>query len=385
MTATVNQPAAAGVRTVAIIYNTTWYIYNFRRNLIKELQQKGYRVVAISPADAYVSRLRELGVDHYNFELDARGKNPLAEIRSVVQLYRLIREIKPQTVLSYTIKCNLYTGMVGRLLPFRQIANIPGLGEAFERKGWLNHLVRQLYKIAMGGAHTVFFQNAEDLDLFTLQGLVPSSRCQRIPGSGIDLTAFHPRAGSCPGDTRTFLMFGRILEPKGYSVFLEAARRGKAQFGDRVAYWVLGMEDPSRPDSIALARQLREADQEGVLKLIPQTDTVMPVIQAADVIVLPSWYNEGVPRSLLEALACGKPIITTDWRGCRETVLSGQNGMLVPVRDPEALHRAMASLVTMENATLARWGGASRQLAEQRFDERLVINSYLERVEAPVV
>jgi glycosyltransferase involved in cell wall biosynthesis len=173
-------------------------------------------------------------------------------------------------------------------------------------------------------------------------------------------------------------MFGRLLPQKGFDSFIEAARELRHRFEDRVAFWVLGAVDQSRNESLRLLQRINEAHADGIIRYLDSTDDPLPFIREADVVVLPSTYNEGVPRSLLEALACGKPVVTTDWKGCRDTVEHEGNGLLVRPNDTASLIDALGSLATCDIGMLERLGRRSRHVAEQRFDERIVLNAYLE-------
>lgn len=388
---------------VALFGNSTWCLYNFRRELIEELIGRGHEVHAIAPHDAtyddrlhdsesYRTKLIDLGAVFHPVPLTARGKNPLREAASLLSLYRTLRRIAPEVVLSFTIKCNLYTGFCRKLLRFHQVANVPGLGEAFARPGALRTLVSFMYRAAFRDVGAVFFQNREDLDYCLQQRLVPSHCARLIPGSGVSLAHFAPmpRAENTP---RTFLMFGRLLPQKGYHEFIAAARRLKKRFGDKIEFLIQGFEDKNRPESAELLLAIQQAVRDGVVRYLPSAVDVRPTLRMADVVVLPSAYNEGIPRSLLEAMACGKPIITSDWKGCRETVqtgtsvgahgMSGANGTLIPPRNEEALVAAILSFMALDAATLRAMGAASREFAVQRYDQRIVLQAYLSQLPAP--
>jgi glycosyltransferase involved in cell wall biosynthesis len=177
-------------------------------------------------------------------------------------------------------------------------------------------------------------------------------------------------------------MFGRLLPKKGFGRYLDAATELKARYGESAQFWILGAPDSERAESRKLFERILKAHSLGVIRYINPTDDVLPYLQDADAIVLPSTYNEGVPRSLLEALACGKPIITTDWKGCRETVQNGRNGVLVRPHDTQSLTRALQQMIECSKETLSEYGLRSRSLAESRFDERLVFNAYLKALGA---
>ena len=367
-------------RHTAIVYNSGWYIYNFRRRLIDELRTHGHRVTIICPPDPYARKLEALGIGNVSLNLSPVGTHPLQELRSLAQLFLLLKRLNPDYVLSFTIKCNLYTGLCRRLLGFSQIANISGLGQVFERRDWIYRVACILYRGSMHGIDRVFFQNAEDRDFCIEHGLTPREASQLLPGSGVDIDRFMPHWLSMASEPRRFIISGRLIPRKGFDDYLCAARRLRDRYGGRVECWILGAEDKGRPESQALRARIEAAAHEGVVRFLGFTDDVRPVLDQVHVVVLPSSYNEGVPRSLLEALASGKPIITTDWRGCRETVRPGENGILIPVHDPDALFEAMDALVQVPLEGLVRMGTSSRSIAESKFDERIVIDSYLNQV-----
>ena len=361
---------------IIILYNTSWYVYLLRRNLIARLIQAGCEVIVVAPQDAYSERLIKLGAKYRPLPLIPGSKNPWAEGRSFMALLSILRDLKPDAVLSFTIKCNLYAGLLKRLIPFRQIANISGLGVAFDKRGPLQIIARVLYRMGLSTTNHIFFQNHEDRDGCVNASLVPRERSLVIPGSGVDLKAFTPTPRT-PGRPRTFLMFGRLLPKKGYDMYLRVAERLHREFGERVAFWILGKPDFERSESIALYHRITQAHTDGFVRYLQSTDDVRPILSETDVVVLPSTYNEGVPRSLLEALASGKSIITTDWKGCRETVKQGTNGYLVTPHSEESLYEAMTHLATCSEVALQAFGIASRDRAEKLFDERIVLDAYL--------
>lgn len=362
--------------------NTSWYLYNFRKNLIAAIQRNGHMVFAISPRDAHVPKLTALGVHWYPLGLHQTSKNLFTEIRTLLHLAYVIGKIQPDVILTFTAKCNVYTGLLRKFFRFKHLANISGLGDSFAPH-WrvFRWCSIQLYRSALRRAHRVFFQNEEDLSTFLQYRIVSEPVCARLPGSGVDLATFTPyysddkqRAGT------VFLMFGRVLSAKGYGLFLEAARRLRQRFKEEAEFWILGIPDRSRTASIRLFETILDEHSRNTILYIPPTDDVVSILRQADVVVLPSEYNEGIPRCLLEALACGKLIITTDWKGCRETVDHGQNGFLIERGDVGALEKAMEWCICADRETLNKMGEASRHKAEQEFGERRVISTYLQAI-----
>lgn len=362
-----------------IVYNSCWYVFLLRRNLIKALQRSGCTVTVVAPEDGYTQRVQQLGVDFLPLTLDPCGTHPLRDTASVVRLFSILGSLRPEVVLSFTIKCNLYTGLCRRILPFHHIANVSGLGEGFDRPTAVSKVIRTLYRGALRRSERIFFQNAEDLRLCVTHGLVPPKNSRLIPGSGVDLSQFPPNPFPLgrSGTPRIALIFGRLLPKKGFYDFLNAAAVLKHRWGDQARFVVMGAADPDRPESMKLLSAIKAAAAAGTITYLDPRDDVLPVLQQADVVVLPSTYNEGVPRSLLEALACAKPVITTDWRGCRDVVRDGKNGYLIQPNNLEALLQALHSILAAPPEQLHAMGRASRALAEQCYDEQVVINAYL--------
>lgn len=341
------------------------------------LRQQGYEVHAISPSDEYASRLRQMGVLWHPLALHQTGRNPLKEIRTLGQLCHHLRTIAPQVVLSYTIKCNLYAGLLRYFLQFRLIPTISGLGEGFDKQGWLRNILQLFYAITLRQAHRVFFQNEEDLQILTMRHLIPKALCERIPGSGVDIVRFAPHGDRLHHSRRRFLMFGRIVPKKGYDVFLEVARRVQEQSPEAGDFWILGIEDRSRPESLRLLKRIQEFHAQHIVTYFSARHDVLPLLQQSDVVVLPSQYHEGVPRCLLEGMACGKPVITTDWKGCRDTVDHQFTGLLVDPGNIDDFYHAVQFFLRASDETIQRMGIAARKKVVREFDERQIIKKYL--------
>lgn len=361
--------------TIVISVNAAWNLVNFRRSLMRGLIDAGYRVVAIAPPDGRETELAALGVAFEPIEIDGRGMSPLADLRLLGAYLRILRRVRPQAYLGFTIKPNVYGGMACRLLGIPRIANIAGLGTAFLRRDLLNLLVRRLYATALRGAACVFFQNPEDRRRFVSDRLVDPDRTVLLPGSGVDLARFAPATREQDGQTR-FLLVTRLLRAKGVAEFVEAAQQFRARPGTRATFSILGIRDhsPGGIDEATLDRWQRE----GAVTLLDAVSDVRPVIADADCVVLPSYYPEGTPRSLLEAAAMGKAIITTDTPGCRDVVEEGVNGFLCAPRSVESLIDALGRYHALDAAGRAQMGEASRRKAEREFDEKLVIDAYLQ-------
>lgn len=365
---------------IAFCANTSWYLYNYRKNLIAALRHAGHQVSAISPRDQYSPLLQALGVAWHPLRLSQTSTNPLVECATIFHLFRQLRDLRPDLLLTFTIKCNLYAGVLSTMLPFRQIANVSGLGEAFDRQNLLTKGICALYRLAFSRIPRVFFQNREDMAAFLHQRILRAEQCERLPGSGVDLSTFTPSSGAPESQRRIFLMAGRLLPQKGYDLFLQAAARLHLEYREHAVFWIVGIPDLHRSDSRELLQRIQEYHARKIVTYFSETADIRPVMQQADVVVLPSSYHEGVPRSLLEGMACGKPLITTNWKGCRDTVDDGVNGLLIEPNDADALTRAIAFFLRADREMLARMGMASRQKAAREFDERQIIARYLDAI-----
>lgn len=365
-------------KTIVVSINAAWNIYNFRMGLVRALQAAGFRVVAVAPADEYVGKLLQAGVEFVPIAMDRKGLSPAADAALMLRYWRVLGRLKPDVFLGYTAKPNIYGSIAARLRGARVINNVSGLGTAFIRRSWLTILVSRLYRLAFRRSATIFFQNNEDRDLFVESGLVRPDQARLLPGSGVDLERF----AACPlppsrPDTATFLLVGRMLRDKGVLEFVEAARAvRKAYPGAR--FQLLGFLDAENRTSIAAA-ELEAWLEEGAIEYLGAADDVRPFIAAADCVVLPS-YREGLPRSLLEAAAMGRPLIASDVPGCRDVVRHEVNGLLCTVKDAGSLAAAMERMVLASPAQRAQWGAAGRSMVEAGFSEEVVVRRYLDAI-----
>lgn len=367
-------------KKIVISINAAWNIVNFRLGLVGALRQAGFDVIAVAPPDRHCARLHEAGISYEPLAIDKKGLSPLKDLQLLARYWRLLRRLKPDLFLGYTAKPNVYGSLAAHALGIPVINNVSGLGTAFIRGGLLSRIVSFLYRIAFRRSATIFFQNDEDRALFLAKKLVRPAQARLLPGSGIDVGRFRPGTPQGSGDGRcTFLLIARLLWDKGVGEYVEAARRVRASFpGAR--FQLLGFLDVE--NRTAVSRE--DVDgwvKEGLIDYLGEAEDVRPFIAAADCVVLPS-YREGLPRTLLEAAAMAKPLIATDVPGCRQVVEPGVNGLLCEVRDAESLAAAMIEMIRAPQSLRAQWGAAARALVEQAFDERIVIQRYLELIEA---
>jgi glycosyltransferase involved in cell wall biosynthesis len=362
-------------RTFAIIGNAAGPIIGFRRPLIEAIiVARGHAVFALAPDydEASRAKVRAIGATPVDFALSRTGLNPLGDLKGLASLFAALRALKPHTVLAFGIKPAIYGPIAARLagVPAR-FALITGLGYAFTdngRVGLKRRLIgaaaRLLYRLGLASVERVFMQNPDDADDFVALRIVPRKKVVTVNGTGVELDAWP----AMPPVTTpvTFLLAARMLRDKGIVEFVDAARMVRGQRPD-VRFVLVGDIDKN-PESIGRG-QLDDWVQSGVVEWPGHVDMRTWLAQAS-VFVLPS-YREGVPRSTQEAMAMARPVITTDVPGCRETVIDGRNGFLVPVRDADALAAAMLKFIDQPEL-IATMGQESRKLAEEKFDARRV-------------
>lgn len=375
MLAPPSEQSGSGPLHVLLTGNTTFKIANFRQGLIRRLIAEGHRVSVLSPPDDYVPTIQALGCEYVPLIMDRNGTSVTVEASLLMSIIRKVRNMRPDVVFSYTIKNNIYSGFACRILGIPFIPNVTGLGPAFGDRALLNSTVRFLYGAAFKKAQAVFFQNSDDLSLFTNAELCAASIARLLPGSGVDLRLFAecPRIAS-PGEAVRFLLVARMLWDKGVGQFIEAARAVR-QLYPNARFQLLGPLDPDSRSGIS-GEQIESWAAEGVAEYLGSTRDVRPYLEQADCVVLPSYYREGTPRALLEACAIGRPIITTDMPGCRDVVVDGVNGLLIAPSDVNALIEACSRVVRTTPDQRSKMGRASRRIAEERYDEGIVIDAY---------
>ena len=365
---------------ILISVNTAWNLVNFRSGLIGALVAQGHEVIAAAPDDVYAPRLAAMGCRFVPLPMHNGGTHPGRDALLLWRYLRLLARERPDVYLGYTVKPNVYGSLAARWLRIPVINNIAGLGAVFIKDGWLVRLVRWLYRVALARSAKVFFQNRDDRQLFVAGELVRSEVTELLPGSGIDLIKFGvvPLAAtnSTVGKFR-FLLIARMLLDKGVGEYVEAARLLRQRY-PKLECCLLGFVDVQNPAAVSRA-QMEAWVTQGFVKYLGVSDDVRPEIAAADCIVLPS-YREGTPRTLLEAAAMGRPIITTDAVGCRDVVDDGQNGYLCKVRDAADLAEKMERMLNLTLEQRQQMGDCGRLKMEREFDERIVIKKYLDAI-----
>lgn len=372
-------------KIIVIFINTAWNIYNFRLQLLRELQEQGFRIVAIAPRDRYSDKIEKAGFEYHAINMNNMGTNPVEDLRLIVTLFNLYRKIQPDLALHYTIKPNIYGAIAAKLAGVPVISTITGLGTVFLDDSTSSKLAQLLYRFSLRIPRIVFFQNPHDLDHFVHQRrLVSESIAALLPGSGIDPQRFQPvNYKKQPGRPFVFLLIARMLRDKGVVEFVEAAqavlvrnkKRLNQQQGD-VEFWLVGSFYSQNPTAID-EKTVDEWTQQNEIKYLGETDGVMHVISRSDCVVLPS-YREGLSRVLLEASSMAKPLITTDVPGCMDVVDDGVNGFLCKVKDIPSLTEQMEKMLYLSESERVEMGKAGRKKVLDEFSEKFVIDKYID-------
>lgn len=366
-------------RKILLFANTEWYLFNFRRSLATALREAGFEVILVSPPGPYGQRLLDAGFRWIPAPMARQSLNPLRESVLLIWLVRLLLTEKVSLVHGFTIKCVIYGALAARLAGVKaRVSAVAGMGYVFIntslRARSLRLLLRPLFQLALSGrASRLILQNRDDMDIFLRAGLVNPARIRLIAGSGVDCERFRPRyTPRQPGPFRV-LLASRLLWDKGLAEYAEAARLLKAE-GRCITFLLAGDLDPGNPAS-AEPEVIADWEAKGWLECLGHVDDMADLLGTIDVAVLPS-YREGLPKSLIEAAACGLPMVTTDVPGCREVVSDGETGLLVPVKDSVALAMAIARLQD-EPDFAEHLGRNARIKACAEFDEKIVIEKTL--------
>ncbi len=350
-------------------------VYNFRGDLIKEIINKGYKVIVTGPDKTDVDKIEALGADFVEIPMNKTGTNVVGDLKYCKQLYRLIKKEKPDVTLGYTVKPVIYGAIAAKLAGVKNINSmVTGGGYTFTAKTFkakvLGFIVRFLYKIGFSMADNVIFQNSDDLNEFCNKKLVKRNKCHVVNGSGVNTVHFSPVG--YPEKT-TFFMLSRLLKSKGVAEYLEAAKIVKTKYPE-TRFCLLGKYETNMQDALS-KEYVERFISEGTIERFEETSDVRPYYADCSVYVLPS-YREGTPRTVLEAMAMGRPIITTDAVGCRETVIDGKNGFLVPICDYEKLADAMIKFI--ENPEIIKiMGQESINYCLEKFDVNKVNNNMI--------
>lgn len=359
---------------IVMTVNAAWNIVNFRLPLVKAFLSEGHRVTILAPADEAVTELTNIGCEFVHLAMDRKAINPLQDFALFLRMRQKIKRLAPDIVLSFTIKNNLMGALAAKSLGIPFVPNVTGLGTAFLSGRMMQAVARHLYRAAFYGFPDVFFQNADDRDLFVKLGLIRRHQTRVLPGSGIDLEAFSPVPYPSEHDGLRFLMIARLLRDKGVFEFVEAARIIKQQRSD-ITFQMLGKIDGDNRSSIG-SDLVEKWQAEGLIEYLGTTKDVRPHIANAHCVVLPS-YREGAPRTLIEAAALGRPAIASDVPGCNAVVEEGSTGFLCTVKDSAALAASIHRFAALEWEQKAQMAHNARQKIAREYGVDHVIRAYM--------
>jgi glycosyltransferase involved in cell wall biosynthesis len=359
------------VKKVLILVNHDVVIYNFRKELVERLLKDKYEVYISSPYGERINDLVAMGCKHIEARIARHGTNVIEELKLLHYYKRIIKEVKPDVVLSYTIKPNIYGGMICRMLKVPYIANITGLGTAVENKGPMQNITTILYRIAFKKINRLFFQNTENRQFFIDKNIVVD-RHRLIPGSGVNLEHFNV-LDYPPNKTIEFVFISRIMKEKGIDQYIEAAQVIRNKYPN-TRFHICGFCEEDYED------KLKALQEQGIVTYHGMQRDVRVILQKTHCTIHPTYYPEGMSNVLLESSACGRPIITTNRSGCRETVDDGINGFIVEQQNSKDLIEKIEKFLKLSYEEKKQMGLAGRKKVEKEFDRQIVVEAYMNEI-----
>lgn len=359
------------MKKILILSNHHSYTYNFRKEIINAFISENYKVTVAQPYGPKVEYLKQMGCECVDIPLDRRGKNILSDSILFVRYYKLIKKNKPDIVISYTIKPNLYGGILCRFLGLPHIPNITGLGTAVEEQSVLQKAILLAYKFSFRNSNVIMFQNQENLNFFKAYN-IGLGRKKLLPGSGVNLSEF--QALEYPSDEKIkFVFISRIMKEKGIEQFLDAAKSIKNQFPN-TEFHICGSSDDNYKE------KLHQLNEDGIIIYHGLVDDVKEILSKMHCVVHPSYYPEGISNILLESAASAKPLITTNRSGCREVVDHEVSGYICNTKDSNDLIEKIKKFLELNNVERKVMGEKGRMKVEREFDRNLVVESYVEEI-----
>lgn len=355
--------------------NTGWYLYNFRVNLINRLADRGYKVHLIAPTDKYLIELEKNGFNTHHINIDNKGQNVIKDLKTVFQYTRILREINPDIIFGFTIKPIIYCGFAAAFLKIPIINTVTGLGTAFIAGGFLQHIAIILYKLSQRNTDTIVFQNRSDKEFFLRKRIGIGVPATIIPGSGVDVTRFNVRPLKTK-DKKKFLFIGRFLTDKGVREFINAANIIHSNKFKDVEFQLVGEVTQKNRTSINVS-ELQEWGKLSFVQIFDWRTDVRPLIEDACCIVLPS-YREGLPRTLIEAGAMGRPVIATAVAGCKDVVVDGVTGLLCQPKSSEDLAEKIKIFLNYNSSELEVMCVKARRRVEEEFSQDIILAKYEE-------
>ena len=364
---------------IAIVVNSAWAAYNYRFNLALAINRAGHEVMFIIPYDSEYSEKLKKKFQCHNLYLDSKSLNLFKDIKTFINLLGIYKKVKPDIVCHFTIKPNIYGSIAARVFKISSLNNITGLGTLFISKNFTTDVAKLLYRFSLSFSKKVFFQNTEDLNYFLQNKLISKSKSALLPGSGVDLEKFKLSTASEHKDKFVFLLITRLLRDKGIYEYIEAIKIIKRRYSEKpIEFQVLGEVGGNNRTAIQVS-ELEGWVKDDLICYLGFSNQVEKVISECDCVVLPS-YREGMPRSILEAFAVGRPAIVSDVPGCRDIVEHKINGLLCKVKSSKDLARKMITMMRISQEYRYKLSEEGRKKVECFFDEKIVIDTYIQSI-----
>ena len=359
-------------RRIIVLTNSVGGLHSFRKEVMEALIDAGFEVfISVPDEDDRAIYFESIGCHIIKTEFNRRGMNPFADFGLMLKYRRILLQLKPMAVLSYTVKPNVYGGIACRLCGVPQLANVTGLGDAIENGGWLQRITVILYRIGIGKAQRVFFQNQSNREQCIKLGIADNNSIL-LPGSGVNLNYHSLQPYPVDEGKVRFLYIGRLMKDKGVEEFFETARYVRGKYANS-EFWVLGTVEGD------YQAELNELTKGRIIHYLGTTSDVRPFIGKVECTVMPS-YHEGMSNVNLESSANGRPVITTKVPGCKETVDDGKTGFLVEAHSAKSLIDAVERFIELSYAQRVSMGREARQKVEREFDRKIVVNAYLKEI-----
>lgn len=366
------------MKKIILNANNGFVIYNFRYNLMKKLEENGYTIICMAGKDGSIEEIKNNDWKFIDSNLDRRGTNIFNDLKLFFFYLKIFRKEKPKYILNFTIKPNIYGTLAAKLVSIPVINNVTGLGDIFDKDNLTSKIVKLLYKISFKYPKKVFFQNDDDLKVFLDNKLINKKICGRLPGSGVDIEKFVPQKIEKKDDKIRFLFLGRISNKKGVRIVNEVSKILTPKYPN-IEFQLLGKIYVDEEGYIS-KEELGNWEKESNIRYLGTSKDVRNEIKQADCIIFPSFYREGVPKSLIEAAAMEKPILTTNNVGCRDIVKDGYNGYLAKPNDVESMVKIIEKFLALTNEERSKLGKNGRKKVVAEFDEKIVINKYLTEI-----
>lgn len=369
---------------ILILANSSKGLFNFRRELLDELRNPGiyidsvehdpYDILICVPDSTNNENFKSLGCQVKNISVDRRGKNPLKDFKLIKNYKKIIYNYKPDVVLTYTIKPNIYGGIAAKKFKVPYIVNITGLGAGIHRNNFTSNIIKILYKKGVKGASEIFLQNKSDFRFFK-KNIIEEANYNLIPGSGINFDRFVYKKYPLEDEPIKFITIGRILKDKGFDELLESIVEIKKEFGSKVEFHIAGSYD-----EVSYKDKIDNLDKVGTINYLGLRNDIPEIIGDYHCIIHPS-YHEGLSNVLLEAGATGRPVIASDIPGCKETFIDGVSGLAVNVKDSEDLTKKIKQFINYPHEIKSQMGKVNREHVEKNFDRKIVVEKYIECIE----